>query len=140
MLILSASLAYDYQNTKITNTHEVNINTWSGTFKTALTIADLIVVFFALLGNFFQKPLLYVPFFIIHIQFLCAVAVTTCTLMVFWLGPRKGGDHDLLRNVMIWNASELGFMLMVLYFAYRSYRYLNELEAFLKSTLYLDQI
>lgn len=67
LCLLTISLALDYQDTKLTKAHEMT--KWSGTFKSMLTVADLVVVFMALNGNFFYKRFLYVPFFIVHASF-----------------------------------------------------------------------
>ncbi|KAI6191953.1 hypothetical protein M3Y97_00283800 [Aphelenchoides bicaudatus] len=136
LCVLSISLVLDYQDTKLTKTHEMT--KWSGTFKSMLTVADLIVVFMALNGNFFNVRGLYVPFFIVHIQYLCAVTVTTCTLLVLWMDAKS--DRDFLLNVVIYNVCQLCFMIVVFLFTFRSYRYVNAVHEFIKEARYLDQI
>lgn len=58
--------------------------------------------------------------------------------MVLWMDVKH--DRDYLLNIVIYNICQLSFMVVVLFFAFRSYRYVNAVREFLKEARYLDQI
>ncbi|KAI6226424.1 Peroxidasin [Aphelenchoides fujianensis] len=81
--VLSTSLLIDFEDPHLLKSRE--FGKWGGTFKSAMTMAELFVVLLALIGNLTGHSSLYLAFFVIHVQFLCVLSVTSGALLTFYL-------------------------------------------------------
>ncbi|KAI6205115.1 hypothetical protein M3Y94_00756000 [Aphelenchoides besseyi] len=119
--VLLTSLLIDYENTDFIRSRE--FGKWGGTFTQAMTMAESFVVLLALIGNLAGHSSLYLAFFVIHVQFLCVLSVTSGALLTFYLNLNR--KDDPLLNLVVFNFCQLLLMIFVFLTAYRSFRRLK---------------
>ncbi|KAI6173259.1 hypothetical protein M3Y98_01062600 [Aphelenchoides besseyi] len=121
LCVLLTSLLIDYENTDFIRSRE--FGKWGGTFTQAMNMAESFVVLLALIGNLAGHSSLYLAFFVIHVQFLCVLAVTSCALLTFYLNLER--KDDPLLNLVIFHFCQFLLMIFVFLTAYRSFRRLK---------------
>ncbi|KAI6222979.1 hypothetical protein M3Y99_01476300 [Aphelenchoides fujianensis] len=119
--VLSTSLLIDFEDPHLLKSRE--FGKWGGTFKSAMTMAELFVVLLALIGNLTGHSSLYLAFFVIHVQFLCVLSVTSGALLTFYL--KLAQPDPTLLQLVVFHFAQLLLMIVVFLTAYRSFRRLK---------------